>query len=556
MEAVLVVFLILASGLIAVRALPSSVAERLDATAILSGPAAPWVVGVLTTLLCGYVWGHLHPTAVVHDEASYLLQARIFAQGAFAMPARPLPEFFEQFHTYVTPSFASKYPPGHALLMAPGVWFGMPSLMPLLLDGVTGALIFLLAHRIMNPWVGIISWLVWITPRATFTHLASYYSQSSSGAIWLLGWWALLSWRDSRDRRWLFALAACVGWLAITRPLTALAYSMPVGIVVLVLAARRRAWRDVTWATVIGAVTLLLIPYANLRTTGDWRVMPYSEYSKIYFPFDAPGFGLDTTPPRRALPADMVQFGQEFRPVHVKYTPDRLGGVLLRRFVRVSLDLWGGPRAVLFVAALAAIPAIGAEVGFALASTLALFVFYLSFAHDQNWTLYYSEVMPVLAFLSASGLWRLLTRGDKNRSTATFSDAKRGWDARPAAVAAVLVVLSLGVAVRDWRAFHRDRIALQSFQRNFGEAVAKLPEARTIVFIRYAPWHILHFSLIANDPDLESSHAWLVYDRGADNESLRRLAPSRTAYLFDEQRQVLIRQPTLDSVQERGITAR
>src|SRR5260370_11675979 len=129
------------------------------AQAVMPERAAGWlatrraavVCGVVTALLTWWVWGSLDQVAVFHDEAAYLLQAKIFASGRWAAPARPLPEFFEQFHVLVTPVFASKYWPGHSLLMVPGVWLGLPGLVPVLLSGLTGALCFGLARRGGTP---------------------------------------------------------------------------------------------------------------------------------------------------------------------------------------------------------------------------------------------------------------------------------------------------------------------------------------------------------------------------------------------------------------------
>ena len=538
MNALLLGLLACLCAMLLARRIPGDDTERWTPTRYLAGRAAPWIIGALTTVLCGYVWGHLQPTAVVHDEASYLLQARIFAHGRFAMPAPPLPEFFEQFHTYVTPAFASKYAPGHALLLALGALVGWAALVPLLLDGLTGALVFLLARRIANPWVALSTWLIWITSGATFHHIASYFSQSTSCALWLLGWWALLEWRETRRRGWLLTLAACVGWLAITRPLTALAYALPLGVVVLIQIVRHRAWRDLGLAIGVAVAILLLIPYANYRTTGDWRVMPYSEYSKIYFPFDAPGFGLDSTPPRRALPPDMVQFGQIFRPVHVGYEPNVLPTAFAYRVWFTVRELWFGPRILLGLAALAAIPLVGAEIGFALLSTLTLFVFYLTYAHSPNWTIYYAETLPVFAFMSALGLWRLLSA-----KRATVSGEARRLSRGAVFATCGLVLLYLPVAARNLKFWHATNVAEQSYQRAVAKAVASIPEAKVIVFMRYAPWHNIHKSLIANEPDLETAHAWLVYDRGADNMRLRRLAPDRVAYLYDEARLSIERYP-------------
>ena len=53
---------------------------------------APIVVGIATGAVVWYVWGSLNAVAPVHDEASYLLQARTFATFHWAMPSPALPE--------------------------------------------------------------------------------------------------------------------------------------------------------------------------------------------------------------------------------------------------------------------------------------------------------------------------------------------------------------------------------------------------------------------------------------------------------------------------------
>lgn len=530
----------LALAVAVARTLPESAAHGVDIATPLSSRWAGLVVGTLTAIICAYVWGHLiAPTAVVHDEASYLLQAGIFARGAFAMPAPPLPEFFEQFHTYVTPAFASKYPPGHALLLAIGVLVGWPALVPLLLDGIAGATLFLLGRRIANPVVGLLAWLIWITAHATFRPLASYFSETSSIALWLLGWWALLEWRDGRRPGWLVALAACIGWCAITRPLTAVAFALPAGAVVLARIARRGAWRDLLRPSLVALAILALIPYHNLRTTGDWRVMPYAQYSAIYFPWDAPGLGLNTAPPRRALPPDMQAFAAAARPRHATHLAGTLPSTFLERAEYVALDVWSGPRILLGVVAIAALPVLGVEAALALATSGLLLLLYLSFAHAPAWTLYYAEVLPVLAFLSAAGLWSLLCggRGAERRA------AMRRTTPSAALAASALMLLFLPVAGVQWTIWRRQNLAVQSYQRAVASSVAALPEPKVMVFVRHAKWHNLHKSLIANAPDLVHAHAWMVYDRGTDNERLMRAAPDRVPYLYDEAQVALIRIP-------------
>jgi|GEM_PF-6248914 len=61
-----------------------------------------------------------------------------------------------------------------------------------------------------------------------------------------------------------------------------------------------------------------------------------------------------------------------------------------------------------------------------------------------------------------------------------------------------------------------------------------------MVFIRYAPNHSPHMSLVTNEPDLAHARVWTVYDRGPDNVRLIRIDRSRTPWLFDDQHRVLV----------------
>jgi hypothetical protein len=65
-------------------------------------------------------------------------------------------------------------------------------------------------------------------------------------------------------------------------------------------------------------------------------------------------------------------------------------------------------------------------------------------------------------------------------------------------------------------------------------AVRTLPPKPSIIFVRYAPDHYAHLSLVRNDPFLAESGRWFVYDRGPENARLIAAAPDRVPYLADE----------------------
>ena len=90
----------------------------------------------MTFVFVRIVWGSFHEPGVVHDERAYLLQAEIFARGHWTAPSPPLAAFFEQMHVFIEPAVFAKYPPAHALTLVPGIWLGLPGLMPALMTGI------------------------------------------------------------------------------------------------------------------------------------------------------------------------------------------------------------------------------------------------------------------------------------------------------------------------------------------------------------------------------------------------------------------------------------
>jgi hypothetical protein len=507
----------------------------------LEGRAAPAVPGVLSALAAAWVWGGARAVPVFHDEAAYLLQARIFASGRWAAPAPPIPEFFEQFHVLVSPVVAAKYPPGHSLLLAPGAALGLPGLVPLLLTGLAGALLFALARRAAGAWAALLAWLLWMAAPANLAWRASYFSESTSSAACLLALWLWLRWRGTGAARWLALTAAAVGWCAITRPLTALLFALPLAAVTVREVARHRRWRSLAAGLAAGVATLAVIPLWSARTTGDWRVTPLSLYTRQYMPWDRLGFGVDSTPPGRALPPDAAQVTSGYTKGHRGHVVPELPAIALGRagaLVRAvalwdALELPATPlpaRAVMVL--LAAAMAWGAAAGprearFAAVAAATVFAGYLLYAHPPAWTLYYVEIYPGLAFLAAVGLLRMANAAA--RALKRADPARRTARAALLAAGVVAVAAAGNVVVERGEARQRQR-----FARQFAALMRTVSEPRVLVFVRYKPDHSPHDSLIRNAPDVARARIAFAYDRGADDARLLRRMPGRAVYLFDE----------------------
>lgn len=496
---------------------------------VLGARAAPWAVAALTGLLVVWLWGGMAPLPRVYDEAAYLLQARIFASGRWYAPGRPLPEFFEQFHVFVTPRLVPKYPPGHALMLVPGVWLGLPALVPVLASAATGGLLFAAMRRVATPVVAGIAWLVWITAPEELYIRPSYMAQTSSGLLWALAWLGLWRWRRDGKAASLviFALAGAVA--AVVRPVTALAFLLPAGGWILVRLIRRGGWGQVPIALAAALPVLAIVPTWSLATTGRAFPTPYSEYSRVYAPWNLPGFRVDTTPPRRALTPALEKFRREWLPVHEAHRLARLPAILAERLRGIAVTFWGdGPlRWLLLGAFLVGLVAAGPELRFGLGSAAVLVLVHLWMAARPLWTVYYLEAFPFLAATTAAGCGWVATRLSR-------LGAAGGWPAPAVANGLLLAGVLLaapGTVDRLVRA-RAQQETLRMVQTDLAAAVASIP-GRAVVFVAAGPAHRPFESYVSNEPDLEQARVWIVQDRGADNRRLLEHAPGRVPYRFD-----------------------
>lgn len=483
----------------------------------------PLVIAMLTALIVWIVWEQPDPSAVAFDQASYVLQAEIFASGRWTAPTPPLPEFFEQSHVLLVPAMASKYPPGHALLLAVGALGGYPALMPLLLSGVTGGLLFSLVTRLANASVALFAWVFWIASPVVLRFQGTYYSEITTATLLLVAWWALLHWRESRRTRWLTVLALAIGWGAITRPLTMLALAVPIGVVVVRDVVRLRLWRDFGLAVVAGTAILAILPLWSAQTTGSWKLSPLAQYRRDYLPFDKPRFGADTTAPRRLATMDPVILAayRHYLEMNREHTVDALPLIATQRAVYLVIRFFQGFRLLLLPFAIAAVLVGGTALRFAALSGLLVFAAYLTYAYPPDWSLYFLELTPAIAALTAVGVWHAALRIHSRDARAKLA----------VALASVVMFFVSIPAIGQWRRQHH---GMGRFTREFATSVRQLPTRPAIVFVKYSPRVSFHVAVVRNVADLARAPVWIVHDLGARNQALQQLAPNRATYYFDE----------------------
>lgn len=500
----------------------------------LASRGALGLVFVVTFATLWYSWGAVDPVPVVHDEMAYVLQAKIFARGTWTLPSPALPAFWEQPYILLKPALAAKYFPGHALLLALGAFVGWMPLIPLLLQSAAGCLLYVLARRVSCGGVAFLAWVVWLFTPMVLYFGPSYYSEATTTVCWLAGWYALLEWRQSRTLAWIAVLAAFVGWGAITRPLTGLAYAIPVGVVVMRDVVTAHRWRDLIVAFVVGALVMSILPVWSAHTTGDWRVTPLSLYTREYMPYDVPGFGLAATPPAHALTPEMARLNDVLMASHVGHTPASLPGTLVSRAHYLWDSIWGVSSGALGVFAVLGLLTLTSGSAFAVGSSVWLLLVYLTFATPAKWTLYYYESVPAFAFLTASGVaWAASLLG---RPRGAPSAASHGWLSHrytgPLAVGALVLALP-GLAAL--RLIHVQHLTDGRVLAQFSALLSSVPGGKSVMFVRYAADHDAHVTFVRNSANAAQERIWVVYDRGEiENAQFLDHVPDRKAYLFDE----------------------
>lgn len=477
---------------------------------------SPALCGLLTVLAVAWMWDGLAQPGTYHDERAYLVQARLLALGSWTAPAPPLPIFWAMPHVFVEPAIFAKYPPGFAPLLVPGVWLGLPGLGPALFAGVAAALMVMLVRRLAGTGIAIGAWLIWTTAAKAMSWHASYFSETLTVPLYLGGLLALHSWLEHPRRSALLALVACVGWLGITRPVTGLALATPIAVVVIARAIRSRSldgWRP---AVVLGLSICALVPYWAWRTLGSPAQMPYSEYSREYFPWDLPGFTRDTSSPRQQLSPDLQALAAATGADYVGHTASKIPGYLVERSVTFAKHAIGQRLAVLAALAPIGFAMLGAPTMLFVGGTfLLMFLAYTTMPHEPDWSLYYLELFPFVAAGVAIAAGRVPMRYR---------------------CGAILVVIAIAaVNLTDWRLQRYFKTVTGARQRLTPLLVSELEDPRAVIFVRREPHLSPHFTVwdILGPPELTPT--WIVRDLGpeADHELLR-YANGRRPYYLDE----------------------
>lgn len=481
------------------------------------------LVACATLALTIIVWGGVNAHPVIHDELAYELQCRIFATGSWTAPPPAARQFFTQMYVLDEPRVASKYWPGHSLILTPGCIVGWPNLMPLLLAGLSGGLFYAVASRVMPTYAAVAAWLLWATCSSALEFRATYLSHSSTVALFLASLLSWHQWRYLPSRTAAVTTSSLAGLLIVVRPLTGIALAAPIFFSLGREIVRRRQLALGSAAACALFAILSLLPVWCFVTIRTLSTTPYTYYSERYFPFDRIGFHQTTEGPRPDLPNDMSAHARELSKHFEQHAARGVAETAYQRLEALQKALAPGWRlSLLPLAAFGLSSALRHPLTrMALASAVALFGAHLTFAHPPSWTAYYLEGFPAFFLLTGLGLQRLWTLYPPLRQVLAETPVRLACG----------VVLSVYLAMDvETARVHRSR--WQSDVAAAYKAISTI-ERPAIVFVSLGSgWNLAH-GLVRHCVNQQSCSIWIARDLGLRNQELAALAPDRALYRYE-----------------------
>lgn len=474
-----------------------------------------------------------------HDDCSYAIQSHMLAKGRLWMPQHPLADFFDSFYLITRPVYASQYFPGTALINVPGIWLGWPTwTTPLLCAAACVGLLYRILTDLVDGVAGLIGAMLLLS--LTWFRMLSVliYSQPAMLLLGLIMIWAWRRWTADRRWRWIVVIGAAAGWAAVTRPVDAICYALPVGACILHQAAVRRS-RLIATLVLAAAPFLALQAVFNFGVTHSLLKTPFQLYQERDYPNT--GFGFPhfdpAARPASVIPQKQAWYVEWAMPYIQRHQPATIVQSWLTRWLPMmaGVALPFGWMLLLLPAGLLELRTNGRWV---LALTLPLFVFFYVF-HTFFLEHYSLVIVPAVALLLGCGIKSLHSRFPR---------------LEPAVVAAVLVTCLLASYALNplASAFARDasqRQRLEVSDETFKSAMLRalhdeVPYASdmhipAVILFKYAPGEP-----IAQEPVYNTDVAWpddapiiRAHDLGPRNIEIFRYyaqrQPERVFYRFD-----------------------
>jgi hypothetical protein len=248
-------------------------------------------------------FGELPPA--LHDEFSYLLQARTFQDGHWTYPSHPVvPRLFDQMHVLNEGRFASRYFPGTAAWIATFSTFGSLYAGHWIATALVCSFLFLSGRELSCNGVGLLAGLLAaLSPGIDlFGNLLLSHQPTLAGlGLFLFGFLRMTRSRGNSSQRvidlkWVALSGIGLSFAMLCRPMTAAGFAAPFGIVLAVRLIRTGRERPREAASIVMgfgiplAMGLGVLAIQNLETTGSPFQSPYQLYTELFTPRHMYGF--------------------------------------------------------------------------------------------------------------------------------------------------------------------------------------------------------------------------------------------------------------------------
>jgi len=465
----------------------------------------------------------------IEDEAAYLFQAQVFAQGHITVPTPPYPvAYWSPFVLDFQGQRFGKYLPGYPLLLSLGVLAGKPWIVNALLASLTLWILAYTGRAIYSPAAGLLAAALGLTTPVFLVMSGMLFSHPASLFFTTLFLWAFASLihKPADSHRWPFAIVVglTLGCLFITRPFDAIGVSLPFALYILVQGLR--ADRDLIRQGVIIAAIVILF---GLLTLVYWYRLagtignPYT----LLWPYDRPGFGPNFGPKGYTLATGL-------------------------RYLRINLLTvatgflgWPGYLNILFTLLPFILRPRNRWNYMLLASFLSLALLHVTYwyygGRDAGFVRYYYAGLPMLLLLTARGIELSASTLHRLYLHARFPYEETASDNNlpitHLPIASLPIYLAL-IALVLYNALVFLPPNLRTYQGKLGITSASLKVVQNagvtnaIVFITGVEhWYDFAEFFSANSPTLDSGVVYAIYHNHPHAKAVRDLFPGRDCYI-------------------------